>query len=223
MRTGSDQSELILIVDDDEINARALGQRLERRGYAVSVLTDPSQALSRLEKGGIKLILLDIVMPGIDGISLLKNIRAKFSADNLPVIMVTAIADSADILDAFDAGANDYITKPVNIDAVAARINGQLGLIELQVRRIMLKELEVMNSMVVTYHHEINNPLAIIKSELQLLGSDSKAFPEVSLKPVIDALDRISEILVKIKDTAKSGQVSYELYANKTKMIKVRK
>ena len=213
----------ILIVDDDELNSTALAKRLERRGYVAKVITNGTTLLEVLEKDQVDLVLLDIVMPEIDGLTLLKQIRTKYNSDELPVIMVTVIADGSDIFDAFASGANDYITKPVNIDVAASRIKGQLSAVELLIERIRKKEIEAINAVVITYHHEVNNPLAIAKSELQLLTKAQQSVDPKNLNKVIKSLDRIEEILKKIKEVADKNQVPYEFYASKSKMVKVKK
>lgn len=213
---------LILIVDDDELNSIAFAKRLEHKGFCTKVTTNSHTALEFIKKEHVDLVLLDIVMPDIDGISLLKEIRTKYSSEDLPVIMVTAIDDSSDIFDAFEAGANDYITKPVNIDAATSRIRGQLNAIELAIERTKKKELDAVNAMVVTYHHEINNPLAIAKSELQLLCQDVPDLDQESLNRIYTAFDRIETLLSKIKDIAEENKISFDLYANKSKMLKIK-
>ncbi len=212
----------ILIVDDDELNSTAFAKRLERRGFWTKVVTSGSTALELIEKENIDLVLLDIVMPDLDGISLLKQIRTKHSSENLPIIMVTVIDDSSDIFDAFEAGANDYITKPVNIDAAASRVRGQLSAVELSIERVKKKEIEAINALVVTYNHEINNPLAIARSELQSLTQGDPNIDQERLNKIYVSFDRIGVILQKIKEVAEKNQISYELYANKSKMIKIK-
>lgn len=209
----------VMIIDDDIINSTALAQRLERRNFKVKLITDATLALEILEKEPVDIVLLDIVMPEIDGISLLKKIRFKYASDDLPVIMVTAVHDSADIFDAFDSGANDYITKPVNVDAAVARINGQIGLVELRKK----KDTENLAAIIATYHHEINNPLAIAKSELQFLSHDMEKTLQESIIRITQALDRISTILTKIQSISAEIKIPFQFLANNTKLIKLRK
>ena len=211
----------ILIVDDDELNSTAFAKRLERRGFHTKFVKDAKLALEVIAKEKFDLILLDIVMPEIDGISLLKQIRSKHSSEILPVIMVTVMDDSSDIFDAFEGGASDYITKPVNVDAAVSRIKGQLSVVELNQERIKKKELEAINAMVVTCHHEINNPLAIAKSELQLLAKNENKIDQEKLTKALEAINRIGLILKKIQEVSEKSEISYDLYENKTKMVKL--
>lgn len=211
----------VLLIDDDEINSKALAERLNRRGIDVQYTSDSVHALDLINQNRFNLIICDIVMPELDGLTLLRNIRAKYPIEELPLIMVTAINDSSDILKAFEWGANDYVTKPVNIDALVSRINGLISISELNHERIKQKEIAALSAMIITYHHEINNPLAAVKSELQLLRDDNPSLSS-SLTKVFVNLDRVQEILKKISDIGETQEVSYDLYAKKSKLVKLK-
>jgi serine/threonine protein kinase/CheY-like chemotaxis protein len=116
----------LLVVDDNEMNRDMLSRRLEKRGYRVLTADDGQPALDLLEREPVDLVLLDIMMPGLDGIEVLKTVRAKHSAAELPVIMTTAKGDSRDVVEALDLGANDYVTKPIDFAVVLARVQKEL-------------------------------------------------------------------------------------------------
>jgi len=116
----------LLVVDDNEMSRDMLSRRLERKGYQVRVAEDGEKALVIVEKETIDLVLLDIMMPGIDGVEVLKILRRKHSQVQLPVIMATAKADSEAMIEALDNGANDYIIKPLNFKVVLARVQTHL-------------------------------------------------------------------------------------------------
>jgi class 3 adenylate cyclase len=118
----------LLVVDDNEMNRDMLARRLGRRGYTVAVAADGYQALAMLEEQRFDLVLLDIMMPGISGLDVLKTIRARHSVAELPVIMATAKDQSSDIVEALQLGANDYVTKPLDFPVVLARAQTQLAL-----------------------------------------------------------------------------------------------
>jgi DNA-binding response OmpR family regulator len=120
----------ILIVDDIETNRDMLGRRLERAGYTVILAEGGKQGLKLIEQRSIDLVLLDIMMPDFNGIETLQAIRAKYSMMQLPVIMATAKDRSEDMVQAFDLGANDYVTKPIDLPMVLARIQSHLRLIQ---------------------------------------------------------------------------------------------
>ena len=118
----------LLVVDDNEMNRDMLARRLARRGYTVAVAADGQQALQMLEAQQFDLILLDIMMPGISGLDVLKILRERYSVADLPVIMATAKDQSEDIVTALRLGANDYVTKPLDFPVVLARTQTQLSL-----------------------------------------------------------------------------------------------
>lgn len=118
----------LLVVDDNEMNRDMLSRRLERYGYTVHVAVDGSQALQMIEAQQFDLVLLDIMMPGISGLDVLKALRECYSVADLPIIMVTAKDQSEDIVNALKIGANDYVTKPLDFPVVLARTQTQLSL-----------------------------------------------------------------------------------------------
>jgi diguanylate cyclase (GGDEF)-like protein len=117
----------ILIVDDISDNRTILTRRFQRRGFDVVEADNGLTAIELIDKEPFDLILLDVMMPGIDGIETLKRIRNQRSASALPVIMVTAKSESANIVDALELGANDYVTKPVDFAVALARVNTQIS------------------------------------------------------------------------------------------------
>lgn len=124
----SDRAARILVVDDEVINRMVLGQMLTRRGFEVVEAENGQAALQRLLSESFDLVLLDLAMPGLNGIQISRLLRQAHSQMELPVIIVTSSDDRQQLLDAFRNGANDYITKPVDPDVVIARIQSQLRL-----------------------------------------------------------------------------------------------
>ncbi len=118
----------LLIVDDSEANRNMLSRRLERAGYTVAVADGGHRALEMLGQQTYDLVLLDILMPDLDGIIVLETLRRTRSATDLPVIMVTAKDESEDMVRALGSGANDYVTKPLDLPVVLARVQSQLTL-----------------------------------------------------------------------------------------------
>jgi DNA-binding NtrC family response regulator len=118
----------LLVVDDDETNREVLTHRLERKGYTVTVAEDGSQALEMVRARRFDLVLLDIMMPGINGLDVLRTLRQAHTLTDLPIIMATARDQSADVVQALQLGANDYVTKPFDFPVVLARVQTQLSL-----------------------------------------------------------------------------------------------
>lgn len=111
----------ILIVEDEKEIATLIGDFLRDKGYIVTIANDGNKALALYEKYGAKLVLLDIMLPGIDGFEILSKIRDK---DNTPVIIVSAKDGKEDKLKGIIGGADDYIEKPYDIDILMAKIDG---------------------------------------------------------------------------------------------------
>ncbi len=116
----------VLVVDDVEDNREILTRRLVRRGFEVVEAASGHEALALVDSQSFDIILLDIMMPDLNGNDVLKTIRQRFSSTELPVIMVTAKSQSEDVVVSLNLGANDYVTKPVDFAVAIARINSQL-------------------------------------------------------------------------------------------------
>jgi len=117
----------ILIVDDIADNREVLARRFERRGYEIVEADGGVRALELIAEGGIDIVLLDVVMPDLNGLEVLRRTRETQSAIELPIILVTAQAESRDIVQGLELGANDYITKPVDFAVALARVGAQVG------------------------------------------------------------------------------------------------
>lgn len=109
----------ILVVDDDKEIAMAIGIYLENEGYSVIKAYDGQQALEAVQKEPVQLILMDIMMPGMDGIEVTREIRRQH---NIPIIMLTAKSEDYDKINGLNVGADDYITKPFNPMELVARV-----------------------------------------------------------------------------------------------------
>ena len=120
--------ETILVVDDHPPNRAVLRRLLEREGYDVIEAVDGREALETIAEEDLDLILLDVMMPEVDGLQVLARLRATTPPEVLPVIMATARDESSQIVEALAAGANDYVTKPLDMPVVLARVRTQLAL-----------------------------------------------------------------------------------------------
>jgi signal transduction histidine kinase len=124
--SGDDLPARILIVDDVADNRTILGRRFERRGYAIAEAESGRGCLELIDAGAYDVVLLDVMMPDMNGLEVLRKIREKHTDVQLPVIMVTGKTESQDIVEALTAGANDYITKPVDFAVALARVSTQV-------------------------------------------------------------------------------------------------
>jgi two-component system, cell cycle response regulator len=143
------QKKRILVVDDHEDNIELLRARLEARGYEVEGASDGQAALDAVERICPDLILLDVMMPRMDGMEVVRRLKAKSEANELPfipVIMQTALDSTENKVEGLDAGADDYITKPINFAELEARVNSLLRIKALQVTlKAREKELSELN------------------------------------------------------------------------------
>lgn len=121
-------SRMVLIADDDPMTRALVRGSLEQMGFEVAEASDGAEALDVLSKHKPDLLLLDIKMPIMDGIETLKKLRKLPEGKNLPVIMLTGLADSDSAAKAAAAGATDYVTKPINWRLLGHRIRHQLHL-----------------------------------------------------------------------------------------------
>jgi two-component system response regulator MprA len=118
------QTSRVLIVDDDAGVRRMLTRTLEAEGYGVAVAADGGAALVEIERSAPDLILLDVTMPGLDGLGVTRRLRGK--GDALPVLLLTARDAVADRVAGLDAGADDYLVKPFATDELLARVRALL-------------------------------------------------------------------------------------------------
>ena len=116
----------ILIVYDVEDNRMVLRRQLERAGFVTTVVEDGIAALAEVSASKPDLVVLDWMMPHLSGLDTLKGIREHYDANELPVIMCTARDEESSIGVAMDAGANDYVQKPIRMPVLLARISAQL-------------------------------------------------------------------------------------------------
>ena len=142
-------SRKILIVDDEKAIVDILNHNLKREGYETCVAYDGEEAISLFEKEKPDLVLLDVMLPKMDGFSVCKNIR---QTANIPILMVTAKEDVVDKVIGLELGADDYITKPFSVREVMARVKANLRKwdgIEMSIKGMATESDEIKNSTLV--------------------------------------------------------------------------
>jgi adenylate cyclase len=122
---------LILVVDDQEINRDILVTRLATHGYELTQAADGEEALAAARQQLPDLILLDVMMPKLDGLEVCRRLKGDTSLPFMPIILVTARADSRDVVAGLEAGADEYLTKPIDQVALVARVKSVLRVKEL--------------------------------------------------------------------------------------------
>ena len=188
----SEKSALILIVDDIPKNIQLLGNILANNGYNVAVATSGKQALSILHKRMPDLVLLDIMMPEINGFEVCQRIKENEAFKEIPVVFLTAKHDVDDKVRGFEVGGADYITKPFETAEVLARVQMQLQLkaardlvvryneelekiIEVRTEALIRAERHAAFSLLIQgIVHNLRNPLNAISGALQLIEMEEK-------------------------------------------------
>ena len=129
---------MVLIVDDDMIARHMVRETLEQAGFVVEEAEDGDQALSVIERLQPELVLLDIIMPGIDGYDVCRKLKANERTKDIPVIFLSAKDEEAAVVRGFELGAVDYISKPVSPEILKVRVRAQT---ELKRQRDLLQSL----------------------------------------------------------------------------------
>jgi len=117
----------ILLVDDSMTIIMTVKMILRRGLYDIEIAKDGLEALDKIEKNPPDLILLDIMMPNMDGFETCSTLKSQDHTNNIPVIMVTTRGEDENIQKSFDSGCDDYITKPINASALLSKIQNFLG------------------------------------------------------------------------------------------------
>ena len=219
----------ILVIDDLPENVFMLQDRLEHEGYEILTAYDGKSGIEKAQTELPDLILLDVMMPGINGIEVCKTLVNNKKTSDIPIILVTAKTGAEDTKEGLDAGAYDYIKKPFNKIELLARVKSALKLSEANKLLLLTEKRSTFFATVVTANHKIKQPLtllslssAAIKRELtkdeiskDVLISKLK-YIDAAVMEITDVLDRLNSIkepvlsdytgdikMIKIDDEAK--------------------
>lgn len=178
----------LLVVDDHDLNRELLKGRLELEGYQVVTVGDGQACLDLIHKESFDALLLDIMMPGISGLECLTKLRADFDLFELPVLMVTGKDRPEDIAEALSLGANDYVTKPLEMTILIARLERMLQFGRLESERKRLSQSR--DEFLAIASHDIRSPLQAIIGFAHVLQRQLKVGEAVTE----ESLDLISRI-----------------------------
>jgi len=183
----------VLVVDDTIENLRLLSNMLSEEGYDVRAVTNGAQALQSVERDPPDVILLDIIMPEMDGYEVCRRLKARDRSKDVPVIFLTALTDTADKVRAFDAGGVDYVTKPFQLEEVLARVKTQVTLRQARValagsyRRLHSLE-QLRDNLVHMVVHDMRSPLLALLVNLRVLKRPGSALNDESRETLEDAI-----------------------------------
>ncbi|MCP2729244.1 response regulator, partial [Limnofasciculus baicalensis] len=210
---------LIFIVDDHPSNIQLLSDFLKDSGFRVLVAKDGESAIKKLEKISPDLILLDVMMPGIDGWETCRRLKLSPNTCNIPVIFMTVLSETEDKVKGFAVGGVDYITKPIQREEVLARINVQLRL------RSLTKQLEkskqaaeaanrAKSEFLTNMSHELRTPLNGILGIAQILQGSNTMTPEEleQLRIISQSGSHLLTLLNDILDLSKIEAGKMDLY-----------
>lgn len=198
----------VLVVDDNEQNTELLASKLETDGYETDTACDGPEALEKVERFTPDLILLDIMMPKMDGYEVCRRLKADEKTRHIPVIMVTARGEVEDKILGLDTGAEDYICKPCSLAEISARVRSILHTRELQIRLGEMEKLAALGQMVDGIAHEVRNPLMVIGGMARHIKekvTDEQVHGHINL--IIREVERLERMVERI-DEYKRSQVS---------------
>lgn len=203
-------SEKILVVDDNEINRDMLSRRLQQRGYVTQMAENGRIALEQLAKEHFDLVLLDVMMPELDGYETLARIKSNKQLRHIPVIMISAQTELDSVVRCIEMGAEDYLPKPFNPTLLWARVNASLEKNRLREQEkkyneqalrseAALERHRALTQMVAGVAHEINTPLGIASTALSVI-ENRLALP--TIRSLFDSTVANQELLIDILDSA---------------------
>ena len=225
MKTIEPQDFTVLVVDDNPVNIRLLASHLKSVGYAVRIAPNGDLAVRSVKVQPPDLILLDVLMPDMNGYEVCAKLKEDEALRDIPVIFVSALNATFDKVKAFDSGGVDYVTKPFQLAEVESRVATHLELVQkrrqLQASLEELRRLESLREQLVhMIVHDIRSPLTVIVSSLELLMMDleSVAGPQSleDLSQASAAAERIRKMISNLLDVSRMEAGQMVLQARET-------
>jgi len=167
----------IIVIDDDPVIRKIIKYKLEKENYEVLLAEDALEGISRIISEKPDLILLDVVMPEVDGYETLQLIKCNQELKDIPVIMLTGRDEVNDIRKGFDSGADDYLGKPFDFPELLARIKTLLRIKELQKKVLKNERMAAIGQIALTIRHKINNTLTAVVGQSEVLIRREKNLP----------------------------------------------
>jgi two-component system, cell cycle response regulator len=204
----------ILVVEDNDVNREMLCRRLERQGYQTTEAVDGERALELCRKTRFDLVLLDIMMPGLDGYQVLKELKSDPELQSFPVIMISALDDMASVVRCIEAGAEDYLTKPYDPVLLRARINASLDKRRIRDQEMAyLKAVSDLTAAAVKVEKGEYSPdaLVAVRNRADELGLLARVFEQMAREVVAREnrlRQQVERLQVEVDEARKIEQVS---------------
>jgi len=203
MHDNPPRASRILIVDDTPANIDVLDQMLEAEGHQISVAASGEAALDLAPKIAPDLILLDIMMPGIDGFETCRRLTADPATKDIPVLFITAKSDAEDVVKGFSLGAVDYIAKPFREQEVLTRVRFHLQrkhlIEEMKDKNRKLTEVnDLKNKFLGMASHDLKNPITSIRGYARILLDQGGKLPEETRTEFLEAIHEISGHMLEL-------------------------
>lgn len=197
------ENPMILVVDDQTENLQLVGQILQENNYRAALTSSGREALNFTSKSRPDLILLDIMMPKMDGFHVCQALKADLSTADIPVIFLTAKTQTEDLVNAFRMGGVDYITKPFNPDELLSRINTHIQLklskeIILKQNEELIRLNEEKNKYLSVIAHDLRNPVSVIFGFVKIIQERFASLSAEDLKEYISIIRMSSENMEQI-------------------------
>ena len=208
----------VLLADDDELMRELVAAVLEVHGHAVEMFADGDGVWSAFEREPAEMVVLDWQMPGTDGLEVCRRVRAHAAGAHAYLLVITAASGMQSLEAVLDAGADDYLSKPVSPEDIAARLRIASRRMETAAARRRAEEelraaryLAGVGEMSLALQHEINNPLAALLSHTALVSSGMLAAGdrEATLRVVDEQARRIAEVVRRLNALTDPRSVEY--------------
>lgn len=215
-----EDSHTLLVVDDNVNNIQVVGSILKEAGYKLAIAKDGKTALRLALQMAPDLILLDIMMPEMDGYEVCRHLKNDSSTASIPVIFLTAKSETDDIVKAFETGGIDYITKPFKKEELLVRVKNHLELVaSKKIIEWQKDELAILNAskdqLFSIISHDLRSPLGAIKSFLNIFSVSNKTFTKADIDEIVALLkqnvDQTYSLLDNLLMWARSQQDAIEM------------
>src|SRR5271165_4511867 len=199
----------ILVVDDDRVNLKIIGGILRHEGYEITEAASGEQALEVYAEFRPNLVLLDVMMPGIDGFATCRSLKKTYGETCAPVIFITAKNKADDIVMGFDAGGVDYLTKPFRPKEVLARIRTHLS------NQLLLEQLSKANAAKDRFlgmcAHDLRNPLSSIRGLAELMSENAIGALSDEQREIVNTIHSASQSMLQLVNELLDDELEHGL------------